>query len=86
MLSIGSLSREALAIGGSSRSTRLKWSNGLSRFLVRKVTMLAINGEDWRGIDVRREEVCEEKSSRMLCPGINRTRAMALALLPSDGN
>ena len=53
---------------------------------MRKVTMLAINAEDWRGIDVRREDVYEEEESRKFCPCINTRRAMELALLPSDGN
>ena len=48
--------------------------------------MFAINAENWRRGNVRREDVCEGES-RNVSPGINIARAMALALLPSsDGN
>ena len=64
-MSIGFLSREALAIGGSSRSIILKWPNGLQRCLVRKVMMFAKNAEGWRWGDVWREEVGEGESKEL---------------------
>ena len=47
--------------------------------------MFAINAESWRWGNVRREDV-GEGGSRNLSLGINIASAMALVLLPSDGN
>ena len=46
MLSIESLGRElSQSVGRPSQTLMLLWSNGLERFLLRKVEMLAISAE-----------------------------------------